>query len=1532
MQSGSMSVSVVRRSLLGVSLAICLLFLFGLMAGGVPAGSDGVAAPTAPLVDACAPIVADTIWSSGVYTGTECEIVVPAGVTLTIQAGVVVKLGSVHPRTYFPAGSTALIVDGTLIVQGTAGQPVVFTSLKDDTYLGDTNGDGDSVGTAGDWYGLVFRSGSVGRLEHFFVGYAGSGAANRFTGYNRAQIDVKTIDVQLRQGVVTDGRKKGIYLEGADIMPLIEGVHIARNNDPSYGQPGYAIYQDSINMQPMYSALTFSGNDWDEVFIGNLNTPMTQSVTLGGTNFGFTPCGSSLCLLTVPNGITLTVNPGTLLDLGEGSYAGGITVAAGGSLIAQGTVTQPITFTSRLAEASGGTTHRWIGLWAQQGSTLRLDQCDISYASDTNFGLGGLEINTNTAEVSNCRIHHNAQNGLYLYSRNGSTIHPMLENVDVTDNGQAGVFLGTSNPGSLFVTWDGGNISRNGYSGVVDSVWNDTIYPTLRNLTISSNGSLGIYDDRKQGISFSDHNVNPVLEDIAFTDNVGTAVSWYCNGSITAKDLTATGNGGDELLIPGCALGSGRQWDLGEAGIPVRVTGSIEVSPNGLLSIKPGTTLAFDKNGYGSPTYISVKDQGALYALGTVDKPVVFTGARAETGWWAGIGAVDRSTVSLGYCQITYGGATVSSNLGASLELWWGLNGGAPTVNVQNCEIAYSGRKGVHFNFNNNPAAPVVFQNNSIHDTAQEGVANWNAPLLDARNNWWGDASGPYHPTLNPSGLGDNVGDNITVYPWLGMAETGAVAPGQMLVTTGGPNLVSPGQTVDYAVQYLNTMTETVKGAVLAVQLPQGAEYVDSPDGVFWIEKNQVFWALGDLTPGAQGFHSFRVRFQWGLPASYKDGTLTLFAGSNYNMALFDVAEYLDYSPVTILTETPLTPAEFAALRAAHPDLETLYTQAIEAGYTYLQAGHQQYSDGSTVDWAAMRTADRRSVRLLTQTGEQSVALTSQNGSFRIHDTTGGLTIDLTTMTRSYWGDWMPEDDQNERSSTACSKSKCIANCTGRKVTFKVVTVTAFQTVLWTIGSGGTMGPGAVAFHVAHVSKMVYDCVQDCDNPATHCCTDGQVRWSPSGWNLLFGPGCAKEVCVSNSFVGQGWVSCPGQRCVAGIDAAGGCKNCDAKSSQYREVSLAPPADSAVCASGLNGGNDCTDTGVWVAKDPNAIYGPSGDMLPEATALYTITYENEGLGRAYGVYVTNLLPEVFDAASLDLHGAGTYLPDSREIFWMVGELGPKGAVDSEGAITYTVNLTGGLPSGTVVSNQAVVFFPSVPEETPTNTWVNLISPLKAIPQNLTTEYMTPLSLTLAGQEVSGLPLTFEIGEAPHGGTLTGTPPSLVYTPLENFTGPDSFSFRVSNGTSTSRAAQVSIEVTSVGDATPPQVVWTSPGADAKDVIASASPAFTGTAGPVYAPVIVIGVSEPLSETTVSTATVTLTDRAGKPVTGTVRFDGAVNQIVFSPLVVVEPDRYTVTVGTGVTDVAGNVMAAPYMWTFEIKGATPPDLYLPMLLR
>ncbi len=42
---------------------------------------------------------------------------------------------------------------------------------------------------------------------------------------------------------------------------------------------------------------------------------------------------------------------------------------------------------------------------------------------------------------------------------------------------------------------------------------------------------------------------------------------------------------------------------------------------------------------------------------------------------------------------------------------------------------------------------------------------------IDATNNWWGKESGPYHPTNNSGGRGDEVTDGVLFDPWLGKEE-----------------------------------------------------------------------------------------------------------------------------------------------------------------------------------------------------------------------------------------------------------------------------------------------------------------------------------------------------------------------------------------------------------------------------------------------------------------------------------------------------------------------------------------------------------------------------------------------------------------------------------------------------------------------------------------------------------------------------------------------------------------------------------------
>lgn len=73
------------------------------------------------------------------------------------------------------------------------------------------------------------------------------------------------------------------------------------------------------------------------------------------------------------------------------------------------------------------------------------------------------------------------------------------------------------------------------------------------------------------------------------------------------------------------------------------------------------------------------------------------------------------------------------------------------------------------------------------------------------------------------------------------------------------------------------------------------------------------------------------------------------------------------------------------------------------------------------------------------------------------------------------------------------------------------------------------------------------------------------------------------------------------------------------------------------------------------------------------------------------------------------------------------------------------------------------------------------------------------SITLTGNDPDSDPLSFQVMTSPANGTLSGTAPNLTYVPNANYSGTDSFTFRVNDGQTNSATATVSITVSAVND-------------------------------------------------------------------------------------------------------------------------------------
>jgi len=96
-----------------------------------------------------------------------------------------------------------------------------------------------------------------------------------------------------------------------------------------------------------------------------------------------------------------------------------------------------------------------------------------------------------------------------------------------------------------------------------------------------------------------------------------------------------------------------------------------------------------------------------------------------------------------------------------------------------------------------------------------------------------------------------------------------------------------------------------------------------------------------------------------------------------------------------------------------------------------------------------------------------------------------------------------------------------------------------------------------------------------------------------------------------------------------------------------------------------------------------------------------------------------------------------------------------------------------------------------------------ITPVNDIPtaksDDVTMLEDTPTPVPLVGIDPDGNPLTYSIVKEPSHGSLSGNEPNLTYTPNLNFNGSDSFTFTVSDGTSQSIPATISLKIMSDDD-------------------------------------------------------------------------------------------------------------------------------------
>ncbi|MBP7964540.1 MAG: right-handed parallel beta-helix repeat-containing protein, partial [Caldilineaceae bacterium] len=400
----------------------------GFTAGGstgnavVAAVVDGETVATTIAIRTCGPlevpgatINADTTWSQACspYTLSGNVIVVP-GVTLTIEAGVEVQFET----------DKGLQVNGTLVVRGTASDPVIFTSNQTSPDAGDwqfisfTDNSSDATFDAEDNY----TGGSI--LQHCQILYGGGGGA---TG----AIQIASAAPFIDNCEIADSAQAGIRVENTSGLKISNST--VRNNR-------WGGIRVSGSGEISVEGSTIRNNDFSHVH--GVDSPNGAGISISG-------------------GYATTIHNNIIDDNSNGGYCkdgGGISVSGGTVTITDNTITNNASVNNGGGiSISSSTTTGTIS-----GNTV---QGNISASSCTQYGTGGggINISDGTILINNNVIRENQANncgdggngGGGVYVRGGTvtiannTINDNLTQCSYSNyNGGAGVWIGNMWGGS----------------------------------------------------------------------------------------------------------------------------------------------------------------------------------------------------------------------------------------------------------------------------------------------------------------------------------------------------------------------------------------------------------------------------------------------------------------------------------------------------------------------------------------------------------------------------------------------------------------------------------------------------------------------------------------------------------------------------------------------------------------------------------------------------------------------------------------------------------------------------------------------------------------------------------------------------------------------------------------------------------------------------------------------------------------------------------------------------------------------------
>ena len=329
-----------------------------------------------------------------------CNTTITVGTTLSAGPGTVVKFQS----------GVKLIVDGSLSAGGTSADPVIITSIKDDSAGGDTNHDGSTTQAApGDWDGIQVNTPGTATLAYTSVKYAitavsidsGKADISYSTVANCSDTGISCMGCQLNLAYNSiKNSSTGVFASNASLWMDTNQV-LSNSGDgitleyPMQGEPTIThntlsgnLYPIGISMSSSSMTLPIPGFSNNVVTGNQINGLALTGLLMGDSTINPTDGIAYVNLgLSVWYDATLTIKANTII---KSVPKAGFEI--NGTLLVQGTGSQPVIFSSIKDDSAGGDTNGdgtttqpgpndWDGISALTGGMVTIDYSILRYGA-----------------------------------------------------------------------------------------------------------------------------------------------------------------------------------------------------------------------------------------------------------------------------------------------------------------------------------------------------------------------------------------------------------------------------------------------------------------------------------------------------------------------------------------------------------------------------------------------------------------------------------------------------------------------------------------------------------------------------------------------------------------------------------------------------------------------------------------------------------------------------------------------------------------------------------------------------------------------------------------------------------------------------------------------------------------------------------------------------------------------------------------------------------------------------------------------